>query len=70
MDACAFGGSVNLAARCQSLTKEFKAPIIITQETYSHLRDPSKYEVKSLGDIEIRGMEEKVGLYEVLDGEI
>ena len=70
MDACAFGGSVNLAARCQSLTKEFKAPIIITDETYQHLRDQSKYDVKPLGNIEIRGMEEKVALYEVLDGEI
>ncbi|MBS12335.1 MAG: hypothetical protein CME19_12115 [Gemmatimonadetes bacterium] len=70
MDACAFGGAVNLAARCQSLTKEFKAPIIITEETYSNVRDQSKYEVKSLGDIEIRGMEETVPLYEVLDGEI
>jgi CheY-like chemotaxis protein len=70
MDACAFGGSVNLAARCQSLTKEFKAPIIITQDTYDHLQDQSKYEVKALGDIEIRRMEDKVPLYEVLDGEI
>lgn len=70
MDACAFGGSVNLAARCQSLTKEFKAPIIITQETYQNLKNQDNYDVKPLGDIEIRGMEEKVPLYEVLDGEI
>lgn len=68
MDACAFGGSVNLAARCQSLTKEFKAPIIVTEETYRNLKDPNDYQVKTLGEIEIRGMEEKVLLYEVLDG--
>jgi adenylate cyclase len=70
LDACAFGGSVNLAARCQSLTKEFKAPIIITGETYRNLRKPDDYEVKTLGEVEIRGMEEKVVLYEVLDGNI
>ena len=70
MDAGAFGGSVNLAARCQSLTKEFKAPIIITDETYRNLRQPDDYEVRNLGQVEIRGMEERVTLYEVLDGQI
>jgi adenylate cyclase len=69
MDACAFGSTVNLAARCQALTKEFGNRIIITAETYGHLRNASAFHIRSLGKTSIRGLEEKVQLYEVLESE-
>jgi class 3 adenylate cyclase len=67
MDACAFGSTVNLAARCQALTKEFETRTIITEETYRHLRNPDAFTIQSLGRSSIRGMKEQVHLFAVLD---
>jgi adenylate cyclase len=67
LDACAFGSTVNIAARCESLTKDFGAKIIITEFTYQLLENPDAFNIRSLGKQEIRGMEQKVHLYEVLD---
>jgi adenylate cyclase len=67
LDACAFGSTVNIAARCESLTKDFGAKIIITEFTYQLLENPDAFNSRSLGKQEIRGMEQKVHLYEVLD---
>ena len=68
MDACVCS-TVNLAARCQALTKEFGNRIIITAETYGHLSNASAFHIRSLGKTSIRGLEEKVQLYAVLESE-
>lgn len=67
LDACAFGNTVNLAARCETLTKDFNAKIIITEYTYHLLENPDAFYIRSLGTQDIRGMEQKVHLYEVYD---
>jgi len=69
LDACAFGSTVNIAARCESLTKDFGAKIIITEFTYQLIKDPHAFHIRSLGEQTIRGMEKKVHLYEVFDVE-
>ena len=66
MDACAFGNTVNLAARCESLTKDLNANIIITEFTYQSLEKPGDFEIKSLGSPDIRGLREKIELFEVV----
>ncbi len=65
MDACAFGTTVNVAARCEKLTKDFNTKIIITEYTYSRLSRPDLFRITSLGEQEIRGLEQKVHLYGV-----
>lgn len=65
MGACAFGTTVNVTARCESLTKDFNAKIIITDDTYQRLREPDVFSIKSLGTTSIRNLESKVPLYEV-----
>lgn len=67
LDACAFGSTVNIAARCESLTKDLGAKIIITEFTYQLLKEPDTFHIRSLGEQSIRGMEKKVHLYEVFD---
>ncbi len=65
MDACAFGSTVNLAARCEGLTKEIGASLIITGDTYDKLRNKDDYETERLGETTIRGMERRIDLFEV-----
>ena len=67
LDACAFGSTVNIAARCESLTKDFGAKIIITEFTHQLLENPDAFNIRSLGEQEIRGMEKKVHLYEIFE---
>jgi len=64
MDASAFGSTVNLAARCEELTKDTGADIILTQDTFERLADPGRYAIKSLGSTGIRGMSHPVELYQ------
>lgn len=63
-DYTVIGDSVNLAARLESLTKEYKADIIISEYTYQQVKD--KVEVKYLGRVKVKGKEEEVEIYEVL----
>jgi len=65
MDACAFGNTVNVAARCEKLTKEYDANIIITEDTYRCLRTPEAFDIRSLGPVPIRGLGKDVQPYDV-----
>jgi class 3 adenylate cyclase len=65
LDACALGNTVNVAARCQTLTKDYDADIIITEHTLHHLRQPDAFDIRSLGAADIRGMEQKMHIYGV-----
>ena len=70
MDACAFGNTVNVAARCEELTKTLAAPTIMTESTYRRLSKPDTFTVRDLGEIDVRGMKESVRVYEALDYDI
>jgi class 3 adenylate cyclase len=65
MDVSAFGSTVNLAARCEGLTKELGEMLIVTNNTHSMLSSPDSYETLPLGEMSIRGMEKRVDLYSV-----
>ena len=65
LDACALGNTVNVAARCQALTKEYDANIIITEHTFRHLKKPDAFDIRSLGTSAIRGLEQTIHLYGV-----
>ena len=60
-----FGSTVNLAARCEGLTKELGVPLIVTENTYKMLSSKEAYEMSLLGESSIRGMEQRVDLYSV-----
>ncbi|MBF0276456.1 MAG: PAS domain S-box protein [SAR324 cluster bacterium] len=61
------GDTVNLAARTENLTKMYHAPIIITQHTLQHLENPSRYSMRFMDRVQVKGKNEKVMVYEVLD---
>jgi adenylate cyclase len=68
MDYTIIGDTVNLASRLQDLTKEFGASILISGNT--HLRVQHMCRVRPLGAVEVRGRQQSVDIYEVVDLEV
>jgi adenylate cyclase len=64
LEYTAIGDTVNLAARLESLTKEFEAPIIISESTHALLND--EFSVRPLGTVTIKGKEKPAKIYAVL----
>jgi adenylate cyclase len=57
------GETVNLASRLESLTKDFKTPIVISPETWEYIRGSCL--TVSLGEAQVRGFTSAIPLYGV-----
>jgi two-component system, sensor histidine kinase ChiS len=68
MDGTVIGDSVNLAARLESMTKIYGAHIIISEITARLLPDRSKYTMRFLDRVIVKGKSEQIAIVEVLDG--
>lgn len=62
-DYTVIGDVVNGAARLESLNKEYKTHIIVSESTKVHLM--KKYNLKSLGDVHVKGKSQPIRIYEV-----
>jgi two-component system sensor histidine kinase ChiS len=69
MDTTVISDAVNLASRVESLTKTYRLPLIITEETYLALQDPSAIAVRRIDRVLVQGKSQPVVLYEVLDAD-
>jgi len=65
LEYTAIGDTVNLAARLESITKEFHSPIIISETTYQDVQ--GKFRTRYLGEVTVKGKEIPVKIYGVLD---
>lgn len=62
------GDPVNLAARVEGMTKLYGAAMLITEYTYTLLRDPAAVEVREVDRVKVKGKTAAVTVYEVLSG--
>jgi two-component system sensor histidine kinase ChiS len=67
MDTTVISDAVNLASRVESLTKTYRVPLIITEETFLALHDPAGVSVRRIDRVLVQGKSQPVVLYEVLD---
>lgn len=61
MEYTAIGDTVNVAARLEQATKQFKEPILISQETHAGLAD--QYPTKLLGTLALPGRVQETTVY-------
>jgi len=64
MDFTVIGDNVNLGARLESLTRKYNNHIIISEYTYSRVKDIVK--VNELGSVTVKGKEQPVVIYDLV----
>jgi hemerythrin len=69
MDSTVISDSVNLASRLERLTKEYAAPLLISQHTLHGLEDPTRYRIRLVDRILVRGKSHPQAVYEVIDAD-
>jgi class 3 adenylate cyclase len=69
MDGTVISDAVNLAARLEGLTKLYGSSIIISQDTLIRLNNPSQYNYRFLDIVKVKGKNEAVYIFEIIDGD-
>ena len=69
MDSTVIGDVVNLTSRIEDATKIYRAPLLISQNTLYDLADPSKYDIRLLDRIRVKGKTQPLSIYEVFDND-
>jgi hemerythrin-like metal-binding protein len=65
MEGTVFSDAVNIAARLESLTKEYGIPLLISEHTLYGLTDPGRLDLRYLGRARVRGKSRAESIYEV-----
>ena len=66
-DATVISDSVNVAARIQEYGKLLGSQILISAELIAGMHSPESFQMRRVGHIQLRGRNEKVEIFEVLD---
>ncbi len=70
MQGDAFSDNVNLTSRLESLTKFYHVSFIITAATREALKEPSKYNIRFLDKVQVKGKVKDLDIYEVFDSDM
>jgi class 3 adenylate cyclase len=67
MDGTVISDAVNLAARIESLTKRYGMALLISENTYDQLPDPTSYYIRPIDMVVVKGKTQAVTILEVFD---
>lgn len=67
MSGTVISNTVNLSSRIESLTKRYGTGMIISKDTLDRLDNPDALSTRYLGMVQVAGVNEVAGLYEILD---
>jgi len=65
MDTTVIADSVNLAARIEALTKFYKTPFILSEETHTKISHELRTHMRFIGEAKVKGKSIKTQLYKV-----
>ncbi|MDM8567300.1 adenylate/guanylate cyclase domain-containing protein [Candidatus Halobeggiatoa sp. HSG11] len=68
MDGTVISNTVNLASRIEGITKLYGTALLISEYTYLCLQNISKYSIRTIDRVRVKGKSEPVTVYEVFDG--
>ncbi|MEL7531565.1 MAG: adenylate/guanylate cyclase domain-containing protein, partial [Bacteroidota bacterium] len=67
-DTATISDTVNTASRMEGLCKYFGASIILSEAVYKQIKQPEAYNFRWIGEVQVKGKVEPLGIYECLDG--
>ncbi len=65
METTVISDAVNLSSRLEGLTREYQASIIISASTLDLIEDKQKYKTRYLDQVQVKGRQEAVKIYEL-----
>jgi len=69
MQGDAFSDNVNLTARLEGLTKFYGVSLLISEQALEHLSHAEDYQIRFLDRAIVKGRNEPIAVYEILDAE-
>lgn len=69
MQGDAFSDNVNLTARLEGLTKFYGVSLLMSGQALEHISHPEHYEIRFLDRAIVKGRNEPISVYEILDAE-
>ncbi|TMI97612.1 MAG: adenylate/guanylate cyclase [Bacteroidetes bacterium] len=68
MDAATISDTVNTASRIESLTKYYKSPLLLSQDTQQHINGHYKFHLRELGRVRLKGKHNLLSIVECING--
>ncbi len=68
MDATTISDAVNTASRIESLTKYYKADILLSDATLQQIPMADRFKLRYLGKVQVKGKQAPIGIYECFSG--
>ena len=64
LDATTISDAVNTASRIESLTKYYKASILLSEITLQQIQHPKDFHLRYLGKVQVKGKQSSIGIHE------
>jgi|GEM_PF-2468499 len=61
------GDVVNVAARTEYLTREYKVPVLLTETTYLSIENTDQFQFRQIDCVTMKGKKQSITVYECLD---
>jgi class 3 adenylate cyclase len=68
MDACTISDTVNTASRLESLTKHYKAGILLSDASLRQVTNRDHFLIRNLGFVQLKGKQESINVHECFNG--
>lgn len=68
LDATTISDAVNTASRIESLTKYYKADLLLSDTTLKEIPDSDRFKLRYLGRVQVKGKQAPIGIYECFNG--
>ncbi|MEO7444064.1 MAG: adenylate/guanylate cyclase domain-containing protein [Ferruginibacter sp.] len=68
MDAATISDTVNTASRIESLTKYFRASLLLSKETVDNIKADHFFQLRNLGSVRLKGKNKSLEIIECFDG--
>lgn len=64
MDACTISDTVNTASRVETLTKHYKAEILLSEDSLKQITNKEDFHLRNLGLVQLKGKHKSINIHE------